>query len=134
MVLAADEGFTDVEIADWCEVDRSTVIRVRHRFATEGLESALRERPRSGAPRKLSTTEEALLAATACAKPPRGYARWTLVMLANRMVRLTEHRSIRKDTVRRRLAEMDIKPWQEKMWCIPKVDREFLIRMEDVTT
>ncbi len=132
VLLSADEGLTDDDNADANDVDRSTVIRVRRRFATEGLESALRERPRSGAPRKLSTPDEALLAATACAKPPNGFARWTLIMLAKRMVRLTAHRALGKDTVRRRLAEMDLKPWQEKMWCIPRVDREFLVRMEDV--
>jgi transposase len=48
------------------------------------------------------------------------------------MVRLTEHRSLSADTVRRRLAEKELKPWQEKMWCIPKVDAEFVARMEDV--
>lgn len=132
ILLAADAGLSDDDNADSNDVDRSTVIRVRRRFATEGLDSALRERPRSGAPRKLTTPDEALLAATACAKPPPGFARWTLVMLAKHVVRLTAHRSLGKDTVRRRLAEMDLKPWQEKMWCIPRVDREFLIRMEDV--
>jgi hypothetical protein len=64
VLITADEGFTDDDNAD--ANDRSTVIRVGKRFATEGLESALRERPRSGAPRKLSTPDEALLAATAC--------------------------------------------------------------------
>src|SRR5437773_10812724 len=48
------------------------------------------------------------------------------------MVRLTKHESLSSETVRRRLAENELKPWQKKMWCIPKVDAEFVARMEDV--
>jgi transposase len=107
ILLAAHERRSDSEIVAAYDVDRSTVVRVRRRFAKEGLDAALRERTRSGAPRKLSITDEAVLAATACTDPPRGYARWTLVMLAKRLVRLTAHDAIGKDTVRRRLAEME---------------------------
>jgi len=48
------------------------------------------------------------------------------------MVRLTVHDSVSDETIRRRLDELELKPWQEKMWCIPKVDAEFVARMEDV--
>ena len=98
----------------------------------EGLEAALSEAPRPGAKRKLAANEEALLVATACSKPPAGRARWTLSLLAGEMVRLTRHRSLSSETIRRRLAENELKPWQKKMWCIPKVDAEFVARMEDV--
>jgi hypothetical protein len=53
-------------------------------------------------------------------------------LLADEMVRLTTHESISDETIRRRLNAFEIKPWQEKMWCIPKVDAEFVARMEDV--
>jgi len=82
--------------------------------------------------RKLSGKEEALLVATACSSPPEGRARWTLDLLAGEMVRLTEHDSLSGDTVRRRLAENDLKPWRKDMWCIPQVDAEYVARMEDV--
>jgi hypothetical protein len=65
-------------------------------------------------------------------EPPAGRARWTLQLIADEMVRLTAHDSVSDETVRRRLRELDLKPWQEKMWCIPKVDAEFVARMEDV--
>jgi hypothetical protein len=58
------------------------VYRTKRRFVTGNLEAALREEPRPGAARKLSGNEEALLVATACANPPEGRARWTLVLLA----------------------------------------------------
>jgi DDE superfamily endonuclease len=70
--------------------------------------------------------------ATACSTPPEGYARWTLELLAEKMVRLTEHESLSRETVRRSLAENELKPWREDMWCIPHVDAEYVARMEDV--
>jgi transposase len=73
-----------------------------------------------------------LLVAVACSDPPAGRCRWTLSLLANEMIRLTAHKSLSKETVRRRLAEKELKPWLKKMWCIPKVDTEFVARMEDV--
>jgi len=132
MLLAADAGETDEAIAANVAVGTSTVYRTKRRFVEEGLEKALSEEPRPGAERKLSAAEEALLVATACAKPPIGRARWTLELLAGEMVRLTHHESISSETIRRRLAEKELKPWQKKMWCIPKVDAEFVARMEDV--
>jgi DDE superfamily endonuclease len=70
--------------------------------------------------------------ATACANPPKGRARWTLELLADAMVKLTEHESLSGETVRRRLAENGLKPWRRDMWCIPQIDGEYVARMEDV--
>ena len=93
---------------------------------------ALSEEPRPGAERKLSGKEEALLVATACSSPPAGRARWTLELLSGEMVKLTAHESVSRETVRRRLAENDLKPWRKDMWCIPQVDADYVARMEDV--
>jgi transposase len=132
ILLAADAGASDEEIATSVGVGGSTVYRTKRRFVLGNLELALREEPRPGAERKLSGKEEALLVATACSSAPAGRARWTLDLLAGEMVRLTEHDSISRDTVRRRLAENDLKPWRKDMWCIPQVDAEYVARMEDV--
>ena len=70
--------------------------------------------------------------ATACSRPPAGRARWTLTLLADALVKLTAHESLSRETVRRRLAENDLKPWRKDMWCIPQVDAEYVARMEDV--
>ena len=96
------------------------------------MERALSEGPRPGGKRKLVATEEALLIATACAQPPAGRARWTLALLAAEVVRLTPQTSISRATIGRRLAENDLKPWQEKMWCVPQIDATYVARMEDV--
>ena len=132
ILLASEAGSLDAAISTNISVGTSTVYRTKRRFVEEGLEAALSELPRPGADRKLAEKEEALLIATACSAPPMGRARWTLDLLAGEMVRLTKHRSISSETVRRRLAENELKPWLKKMWCISAVNPEFIARMEDV--
>jgi transposase len=132
ILLAADAGTRDEAIATSVGVGGSTVCRTKRRFVLGNLEAALKEEPRPGALRKLSGKEEALLVATACSKPPQGRARWTLELLAGELVRLTEHDNLSRETVRRRLAENDLKPWRKDMWCIPQVDGEYVARMEDL--
>jgi transposase len=123
ILLAADAGVGDEDIATSVGVGGSTVYRTKRRFVEGNLERALSEEARPGAERKLTGKEEALLVATACSSPPAGRARWTLTLLADALVKLTAHESLSRETVRRRLAENDLKPWRKNMWCI---------RMEDV--
>src|SRR3977135_1372875 len=132
ILLAADAGAGDEEIARTVGVGDSTGYRTKRRFVLGNLEAALSEEPRPGGARKLSGKEEALLVATACAKPPAGRARWTLELLAGAMVKLTEHGELSRETVRRRLAENDLKPWRKDICCIPEVDGTYVARMEDV--
>src|SRR6267378_2373394 len=132
ILLAADAGCSDEEITRTVAVSCSTVYRTKRRFVEGNLERALSEEPRPGAERKLTGKEEALLVATACANPPKGRARWTLKLLAGAIVKLTDHNSLSHETVRRRLAENDLKPWRKDMWCIPQVDGEYVARMENV--
>jgi transposase len=113
ILLAADAGVTDDEIAATVGVSGSTVYRTRRRFVEGNLERALSEESRPGAERKLTGKEEALLIATACSNPPSGRARWTLELLADEMVKLTAHENLSRETARRRLAENDLKPSQK---------------------
>jgi len=132
ILLAADAGVGDAAIAASVSVGESTVYRIKRRFVEGNLEFALAEEARPGVARKLTGREEALLVATACSSPPAGSARWTLDLLAGEMVKLTRHATVSRETVRRRLAEKELKPWQKDMWCIPKVDGAYVARMEDV--
>ena len=132
ILLAADAGVGDEDIAASIGVGGSTVYRTKRRFVEGNLDLALSEEPRPGAERKLTGKEEALLVATACSSPPAGRARWTLDLLADALVRLTAHESLSRETVRRRLAENKLKPWRRDMWCIPQVDADYVARMEDV--
>ena len=132
ILLAADAGSADEEIARVTAVGGSTVYRTKRRFVKGNLEGALSEMPRPGGERKLTGKEEALLVATACANPPADRRRWTLELLADAMVKLTDHDSLSHETVRRRLAENHLKPWRRDMWCIPQINGEYVARMEDV--
>ena len=132
ILLAADRGETEASIASSVASGTSTVYRTKRRFVEQGLEAALTEERRTGAARKLSGREEVLLVAVACSDAPPGRARWTLELLAGEMVRRTEHDEVSRETIRRRLAEQSVKPWRKKMWCIPRVDTEYVARMEDV--
>jgi transposase len=132
ILLAAHDGISDDDIARTVSVGGSTVSRTKRHFVEGNLERALSEATRPGAARKLSGKETALLVATACSNPPAGRKRWTLKLLAGEMIRLTEHDDLSYETVRRRLAEDDLKPWQRDMWCIPQVDGTYVARMEDV--
>ena len=120
ILLAADRGASDEGIARSIGVGGSTVYRTKRRFVLGNLAAALNEEPRPGARRKLTGKEEALLVATACSSPPAGRSRWTLELLAGELARLTTHQSVSRETVRRRLAENDLKPWRKDMWCIHK--------------
>ena len=132
ILLAADAGVPDDAIATSLAVGGSTVYRTKRRFVEGNLARALDEEPRPGAARKLSGYEEALLVATACSSPPEGRARWTLELLAGERLRLTQHQRLSRETVRRRLAENALNPWRQKRWCVPRVDGEYVARMEDV--
>ncbi|MBK8239334.1 MAG: IS630 family transposase [Deltaproteobacteria bacterium] len=132
ILLACDRGLSDEETAQVLGCGTATIYRVKKRFVEEGLDAALSDRARPRPERKLSGREEAVLIALACSKPPTGRKCWTLELLAGEVVQLVDHDSISRETVRRRLSENDLKPWQKKMWCIPCVDAEFVERMEDV--
>ena len=94
----------DMEVASTLSVGRSTVERVRRRFVEEGLESALNPRKQLRFRRKaLDGEAEARLLAVACGKPPEGRARWTLRLLAERLVELEVVESVGMETVRQTL-------------------------------
>ncbi|MDO9021127.1 MAG: IS630 family transposase [Deltaproteobacteria bacterium] len=132
ILLAAAAAQCEGQIAAAVGTSLATIYRTKRCFVEEGMESALHDAPRPGGGRKLSGKEEALLIATACSEPPEGRARWTLDLLADRMVALTGHSDLSDETVRRRLAENELKPWQQKMWCVPTINSEYVARMEDV--
>jgi transposase len=109
ILLKADEGpagpgWADEAIADALEINRSTVERVRQRCVEEGFDAALRPRPsRQVRLRTLDGAQEAQLVALACSPPPNGRDRWTLHLLADKLVELEVVDSISYESVRRTL-------------------------------
>ena len=114
ILLHADQGEgrpgkIDAEIAEAVGVSVATIERVRQRFVEEGLETALSPRPpRRLYPRKLDGEAEARLIALACGPPPEGRARWTLRVLAERMVVLGYIETVSHETVRTTLQETNL--------------------------
>ena len=102
MLLAADEK-TDEVIAEGLRMGVATLERLRRRFVEEGLEASLRERPRPGARPKLVPKEQAFVVALACTKPPEGRHRWTMQMLADRVVESEFVPDISDEAIRRLL-------------------------------
>ena len=100
ILCKADEGLTDLQVAEALMVGPSTVSRVRQRFVEGGLERALNDRPRPGKQRKLDRKQEAHLVAVACSSAPEGHTRWTLRLLADQVVKLEFTDSISRETVR----------------------------------
>jgi transposase len=94
-------GKSDKEIAEQVGVAPITAHRIRKRFVLEGLDVALEEKPRPGAPDKFSGQQRAEITALACSNPPEGHARWTLRLLADKVVELEIVESISHDSVDR---------------------------------
>jgi transposase len=101
ILLLADEGRTDDAIAAALHVGKSTVERTRKKLVEHGLEFALNERPRPGQSPKLDDKGKAILLTLAQSTPPEGRKRWTLQLLAERMVGLGVVDSLSDETVRR---------------------------------
>lgn len=100
ILLHADRGATDSEIVMALGVGLATVERTRRRFVEQGVE-ALNERPRPGARRRLSAKAEARLVAETCSAAPEGRQRWTVRLLAGRVIELGLADSCSHETVRR---------------------------------
>jgi hypothetical protein len=70
--------------------------------------------------------------ATVCSDPPEGCDRWTLELLREQIVARGIVQRISRETIRLILLEHDLKPWQQQSWCVPRLDEQFIARMEDV--
>jgi transposase len=108
ILLLADEGKTDSEIAEALHTGSATAQRIRKRFVEGNLERALNEDPRPGGQRKLDEKAESVLETLAHSKPPDGRKRWTLQLLADRLVELKVVGSISHETVRKEVKKKDI--------------------------
>ena len=116
ILLKADQGplgpgWVDERIAEAVETSQPTVSRVRKQYVQEGLDAALHRRaPTREYHRKLDGAMEARLIALACGEPPAGQARWTLHLLADKLVELELVEDISYQTVRRVLKKTNSSP------------------------
>jgi transposase len=107
ILLLANEGKTDGDIAGALHTSTPTVQRTRQRFVEGGLDRALNEDPRPGQRKRLDEKGEAILGTLAKSEPPEGRKRWTLQLLADRLVELKVVDSISYEKVRQALKKSD---------------------------
>ena len=88
ILLLVDKGKTDQEISDALNVCLATIFNIRRRYCQGGLERAISEEARSGQPPKFKGKSMAKITALACSKPPEGRAKWSLRLLADRVIEL----------------------------------------------
>lgn len=103
VLLMADEGYSNKEIAEILKITKPTVNQIRKRYCQEGLDSAINDKPRSGAPPKIDGTIEAQVTLLACSEPPESRSSWTLQLLADKLVELKLIDSISAMSVQRTL-------------------------------
>jgi transposase len=108
---AGSPGWSDEEIRAALDVSLPTIHRVRQQFVEDGLEAALdRRKPAGARRRKLDGAQEAHLLAVACGAAPDGQKRWSLRLLANRLVELEVVEAISHETVREVLKKTNLSP------------------------
>lgn len=120
VLLRADAGDTDADIAHELGISAQTAANVRRRFAADGLEAALAEKPRSGGPAVLDGKAEAVLIGLACSPVPTGRTVWTARMLANKLVELAVVETVSEDTVLRVLKKVTSSRGRRKAGASPR--------------
>ena len=108
ILLLSDDDLEDDEIVEALKVSKSTVCRIRKRYCEGGLDFALSEKPRSGAPTKIDGNIQAKITMLACSEPPEGRSKWTLNLLADKLVEMEVVDSISNMTVQRVLKKMNL--------------------------
>ena len=107
---AGGRGRPDAAVAALLHSGLAPVARTRQRCVEEGLAAALAERPRPGTAPKLSPKQQAFTVALACTKPPMGRLRWTIQLVADRLVELAVIPDISEEAIRRLLKRTSSSP------------------------
>lgn len=126
------KGLSAAEVADYLEITSRTVFNIENNYESGGLEKALHDDPRPGAPRQFDDGIKSQIIAMVCSDPPEGFDHWTLRMIQEKAKKKGFVKDISHETIRVILEEHDIKPWRQQSWCVPDLDDEFIERMEDV--
>jgi putative transposase len=109
-----DRGQTAAQVADNVGVAPKTVRAIAWRYAEEGLEAALYEKPRPGQRRALDAGQSQRIIAMVCSPPPQGQARWSVRLIAQEAVKRKLVPRVGRETIRILLQNHELKPWREK--------------------
>ena len=127
-----DRNHTHAEIANIVEITPRTVINICNLYENNGLNSALNDDLRIGRPTEFDDRVKAKIIALVCSYPPEGFDRWTLELIRDKVIGKKIVGSISKEKIRIILKEHDLKPWQQKMWCVPELNEEYIEKMEAI--
>jgi len=129
-----DNGMTSGLISKILHVDPKTVRNVAHEYLERGMDAALYNDEQSGRPIDFDDKDRSRIIAMICSNPPSGCYRWTLDLIVEQTIErnLTKKGTVSREQIRIILQEHDLKPWQEKMWCIEKLSDEYIGRMEKI--
>lgn len=100
ILLAANRGEKDTRIAEILSTHRQTVWRIKNRYIEENLESALKDKPRPGQPKKYEIKHETEIAALACTAPPEGRKKWTLELFQEELRTREGFETINRESIR----------------------------------
>ena len=120
ILLKTDEGWTAPQVAQALDVAVGTVFNVKRRFAGGGLEGTLKDRTQSHRYRKMDDRAEAHLIALACSPAPEGHDRWTLRLLAGKVVELGLASSMSHEGGRKRLKKTRSSPGRRRSGASPR--------------
>ena len=127
-----DKNFTAIEIAEALGITPRTVFNIQANYYEGGLNKALYDDPRPGTPAKFDDRIKSQIVALVCSDPPEGFDRWTLDLIVEKAKKTKIVDDISRSTISIILREHDLKPWQQKSWCIPKIDKNYIDKMEDI--
>ena len=120
VLLKTDEGWSAPRVAQALDVCEGTVLRLKRRYAEDGLEGALKDRVQARRYRKLDERAEAHLIALACSPAPEGHDHWELRLLADRMVELGVVESLSHEAVRLHLKKTPLSRGRRKSGAFPR--------------
>ena len=100
ILLLASQQKGDTKIAEILDVGRNTVWRIKKKYNEEGIEAALKDKPRPGQPKKYTNKHEAEIIATACTDPPPGRKKWSIVLLTDELKKTESLATINRESIR----------------------------------
>jgi len=109
-----DQGRRAAQVASNLGVAPKTVRAIARRWEEEGLEQALHEKPRPGKQRVLDAGQSQRIIAMVCSRPPEGWARWSVRLIAEEAVKRKLAPKVGRETIRILLQSHELKPWREK--------------------
>lgn len=131
-LILRNNGQTRSDVANVLDITTRTVTNTCNNYINHGIDRSLKDDPRPGQPMVFDDRIKSNIVALVCSEPPEGFDRWTLELIKSKVEDEGLVDSISKEKIRIILSEHDLKPWQQRMWCVPELTEEYIQRMEAI--